>query len=76
MATTSLRERLLSGLCVDLGFCLTPDDTAQLIAWQAPKVRAFTDALFEAERTEKPNDLRLWRQVRDRVAETCRQEAP
>jgi hypothetical protein len=72
----TIREKLLNDLCVDLGFCLPPEDTARLLSWESPEVAAFTDAVFEAEQMTSPYDLHLYRQVRDRVAEALRSEVP
>jgi hypothetical protein len=70
----TVRERLMQGLCIDLGFCLPPADTARLLAWEAPPIDAFTDAVFAAEEMVQPYDLHLYRQVRTRVAEALRRE--
>lgn len=70
----SVRERLMQDLCVDLGFCLPPEDVARLIAWQTPAIDAFTDAVFAAEEMAQPYDQHLYRQVRHRVAEALRRE--
>ena len=60
--------KLFTELCVDLGFCLAPDDYEHLASnsWKRPE--DMTDAIFMAEQMPEPFDLRLWRQVRDRVA--------
>ncbi|MFL6240068.1 MAG: hypothetical protein ACJ735_11320 [Actinomycetes bacterium] len=76
MPKATIRERLMNDLCVDLGFCLPPDDTARLLAWENPDVTAFTDAVFKAEGMVQPYDLHLYRQVRNRVAEALRHEPP
>jgi hypothetical protein len=40
---------LLYELCTKLGFCLSPDDTTQLVEDPPPDVDAFTDAVLRAE---------------------------
>lgn len=63
-------DKLLGVLCVRLGFCLPPDDWNRLMAEPPPDVGDFTDRVFEAEGLDPERaDLRLWRQVRDVVAE-------
>ena len=63
-------ELLLDRLCTDLGFCLPPAEHARLVESPPTSVRAFTDAVFLAEGLDPQlADKRLWRQVRDRVAE-------
>ncbi|MBG6092026.1 hypothetical protein [Actinomadura viridis] len=59
---------LLHELCVDLGFCLPPDDQAALRASPPPDVDAFTEAVYRAEGLDPSDDRDLWRQVRERVA--------
>ncbi len=39
-------DRLLSELCVDLAFCLPPDDQARLRDSPPSTIDAFTDAVF------------------------------
>ena len=60
---------LVDELCVDLGFCLSPEDYEQL--WLSSWERAddLTDAVFAAEGLTPPYDLRLWR-IRRRVIPT------
>lgn len=41
--------QLLDQLCVDLGFCLSPDARKRLIDRPPSTIDAFTDAVFEAE---------------------------
>ena len=74
MPDNTIRVRLLNDLCVGLGFCLPPDDSARLLAWENPEVLAFTDAVFEAGGMERPYDRNLYRQVRDKVGEALRLE--
>jgi hypothetical protein len=74
MLDNKIRMRLLNDLCAGLGFCLPPDDSARLLAWENPDVLAFTDAVFEAEGMQRPYDLHLYRQVRDKVGEAFRLE--
>ncbi len=60
-------DRLLSELCVDLGFCLPPDDQARLRDAPPSTIDAFTDAVFFAEGMDPLVHPELRRQVRDRV---------
>jgi hypothetical protein len=41
--------KLLDGLCVDLGYCLPPDDKQRIIADPPQTIDAFTDAVIEPE---------------------------
>jgi hypothetical protein len=41
--------RLLSDLCVQLGYCLPPDDQQRIIRGPPTSVDAFTDAVVVAE---------------------------
>jgi hypothetical protein len=60
---------LLSKLCVDLGFCLPPDEIARFQDTPPESVDEFTDAVFVAEGLDPvDSDTTLRRQVRDRVA--------
>jgi len=64
-------EFLLGELCVDLGFCLSPEAQIALILEPPSDVDQFTDAVIRAERLEPrvvPRHLR--RDVRQRV-EKC-----
>ena len=66
-------ERLLDKLCVDLGFCLPPEECARLSGSPPQTVEAFTNAVFVAEGLDPDlADRHLWRQVRDRVTEYFR----
>jgi hypothetical protein len=60
-------ERLLSELCVDLGFCLPPDDQERLRDSPPPTIDAFTDAVFLAEGIDPLVHPQLHKQVRERV---------
>jgi hypothetical protein len=69
MLTESEVEWLLGDLCVQLGFCLPPDEEERLKTCPPPDVRSFTDAVFIAEGLDPDTaGLNLYRQVRDRVA--------
>ena len=63
---------LLTELCVDLGFCLPPEEGKQLEAAPPTNVDGFTDAVWIAEGMEPvstdPRLQRLREQVRERVA--------
>jgi hypothetical protein len=62
-------KKLLSELCVELGFCLPPEDQARFEEGPPENVENFTDAVFIAEGLDpKTADKLLYRQVRDRVA--------
>ncbi len=58
---------LLAELCVDLGFCLPPEEYDRLRDAPPRAVDAFTDAVFVAEGLDPRLDTRLRRQVRERV---------
>ena len=61
-------EWLLNDLCVDLGFCLPPDEYARLLASPPDSVQAFTNAVFMAEGLDPQfANKHLWRAVQDRV---------
>jgi hypothetical protein len=60
-------ESLLYELCVDLGFCLPPDERIRLRDSPPRDVDAFTDAVFVAEGLDPRLDTWLRRQVRERV---------
>ncbi len=70
---TPLRSKqiayLLDELCVELGFCLPPDEQARLQNKPPKDIDAFTDAVFRAEGLDPLADRQLRRQVRARVAE-------
>ena len=62
-------QQLLDSLCVDLGFCLTPDEQAKLCAAPPADVQAFTDAVIRAEGLDPLlADRKLHRAVSDNVA--------
>jgi hypothetical protein len=62
-------ELLLEQLCVELGFCLPPDEQIRLVSSPPSSVRAFTDAVFLAEGLDPQlANARLWQQVADRVS--------
>jgi hypothetical protein len=63
-------QRLLDKLCIDLGFCLPPQEQARLIANPPDDARAFTDAAFSAEGLNPQYaDRHTYRAVRDYVAD-------
>ena len=65
---------LLNKLCVDLGFCLPPDELQQLENTPPSDVRSFTDAVFVAEGMNPDHASRhLYRQVRDAVSSAFKQ---
>jgi len=60
---------LLEKLCVELGFCLPPEDSVRLKQDPPSNVLASTDAVFVAEGLDPSTaDRHLYRQVRDMVA--------
>ncbi|MFF7655261.1 hypothetical protein ACFZCY_36430 [Streptomyces sp. NPDC007983] len=61
-------QRLLYELCVDLGFCLPPQERQRLQQAPPADAHSFTDAVFEAEGMDPPGqDDQLRRQVHERV---------
>lgn len=73
MLTESEVEKLLYDLCVQLGFCLPPDEQQRFKVSPPADVRSFTDAVFIAEELD-PNmaERHLYRQVRDMIADAFR----
>ena len=70
MLNTTEAESLLSKLCVELGFCLPPENENRLIENPPKTIDDFTDAVFRAEGLNPQYAERhLYRQVRDKVAE-------
>jgi len=66
--TATKMQRLLSELCVDLGFCLPPSEQARLAVEKPLSADELTDAIFVAEGLDPTLAKRtLWKQVRDRV---------
>ncbi|RSN51860.1 hypothetical protein DMH08_29760 [Actinomadura sp. WAC 06369] len=61
---------LLRDLCIELGFCLPPEDHAALCASPPPDADAFTEAVFRAEGMDAEPHETLWQQVHERVART------
>ena len=67
-------RKLLDQLCVQLGFCLPPEDAQRLASDPPTEVRAFTDALFSAEGfSPETADRHLYRRVRDMIASAFRE---
>ncbi len=66
-------EVLLGLLCTRLGFCLPLQEQSKIGADPPRDVKAFTEAVFKAEGLDPDvAERRLWRQVRDVVAEAFR----
>ncbi len=67
-------QRLLDDLCVTLGFCLPPDEQRKLRERPPADATDLADAVLEAEGLDPDVDvdLRLRRQLRDRVARHMR----
>ncbi len=61
-------DRLLSELCVDLGFCLPPDDWTRLLDSPPSTIDGFTDEVVLAEGMDPLVYPKLRRQVREVVA--------
>ncbi|MBO2445965.1 hypothetical protein J4573_02585 [Actinomadura barringtoniae] len=59
---------LLRDLCIDLGFCLPPEDQARLCASPPADIDSFTDAVFQAEGMDPLLHKKLRRRVRETVA--------
>jgi hypothetical protein len=67
-------RQLLNDLCVELGFCLPPEDVERLASAPPADVVTFTDAVFSAEGLPPETaDRHLYRQVRDLVAAAFRE---
>jgi hypothetical protein len=61
-------ELLLDNLCVELGFCLPPNEYARLASCPPTSTEAFTNAVFVAERLDPLSAKKeLWRAVHSRV---------
>ena len=60
---------LLDELCLELGFCLPPDERARLRDKPPEDIDALTDAVFKAGGMDPQAYRHLRRQVRARVAE-------
>jgi hypothetical protein len=65
-------QRLLSELCIKLGFCLTPDQNRRLQESPPADVDSFTDAVIEAEGMGDMSYTDIRRQVRAVVEEHMR----
>jgi hypothetical protein len=68
MAATRV-DRLLAELCVELGFCLPPEDRERLRDSPPSTIDDFTDAVFIAEGMDPLVHPQLRKQVKERVAE-------
>jgi hypothetical protein len=62
-------QSLLDELCVDLGFCLPPDDQQRLVSADYYDACQFTDEVFCAEKMNPDEHLHLKRQVRQRFTD-------
>lgn len=60
---------LLYDLCVDLGFCLPPEDNARICASESWDVDAFTAEVFRVEGMDPNEHLAIERQMRSRFVE-------
>jgi hypothetical protein len=67
--TSQQRDALFDQLCIELGFCLRPDEIARVLKDQPDDVYSFTNAVFSvggANPERVGGDM--WWQVRQRVA--------
>ena len=63
-------RKLLDMLCVQLGFCIPPEDYQGISRHPPSAVGSFTDAVFLAEGLDPSTaDRHLYRQVRDTIAD-------
>ena len=62
-------QSLLDGLCVDLGFCLSPDDQRRIVSVEHYDAHQFTREVFWAEGMNPDEHLALRRQVRRRFTD-------
>ena len=70
MLTSREAQVLLDKLCIDLGFCLPPQEKDRLMHAPPDDVMTFTDAVFTAEGLNPEQaDRHLYRQVRDYVTD-------
>lgn len=71
------RERLLSRLCVELGFCLPPEAHDKLLDDPPSDLDGFVTAVFVGEGLDpEMADLHLKRQVRDMIVAAYHDENP
>jgi len=68
----SLAETVLGELCVIYGFCLKPDDKAEMLDMPTDDLDAWTDAIFRREGFKEPYDKRLWRELREHAGRRLR----
>ncbi|GAA4078810.1 hypothetical protein [Actinomadura miaoliensis] len=80
MATPQLSPEevasLLYDLCVELGFCLSPEDQAALRTSPPTDVDSFAEAVFQAEGMNPSANEHLWHQVRHMVARAFTKATP
>jgi hypothetical protein len=62
-------EFLLYDICVDLGFCLPPEDNARICAAAFWDAEAFTQEVFRVEGMDPAEHLTLKRQIHKRFSE-------
>jgi hypothetical protein len=71
MLTETDIYKLLNDLCVQFGLCLSGDEMKRLADSPPTDERSFADAVLAAEGMDPDAaDRHLYRQVRDRIAET------
>lgn len=61
-------QGLLDTLCVELGFCIPPEDRDAIVADPPMDAGRFAERVFRAEGMEPRDDRRLYAQVRERAA--------
>lgn len=64
MPTASEIDKLLTKLCIELGFCLPPSAVLRLQNSPPADIDSFTEAVFIAEDLDPQADRRLYAQVR------------
>ncbi len=57
---------LLYDICVDLGFCLPPDDNARICAMESWDADAFAEEVFRAEGMDPNENLKWKREILNR----------
>jgi hypothetical protein len=66
---TTMQEALdflLYDICVDLGFCLPPDDNARICTTESWDADAFVEEVFRAEGMDSNEHLKWKREIRNR----------
>lgn len=67
--TSTQRDALFGGLCVELGFCLGQDEIARVLKVASDDIYGFTNAVFAAAGVNPERvGSDVWWQVRQRVS--------